>query len=587
MNYQYRDNVTPSDPEIRAALGRVLASPPFRNSPQLLAFLRFVVESTLAGKAEHIKSYTIAVEGLGRDQSFDPQADPIVRVEAGRLRRALEHYYAGSGMDDPVIIDLPLGAYVPGFRHRTEHQTPVPAGGWRHRIKSRALAWMVFVQTAVLIGGGLFVAIAWRSETVDSNTVGMAQLSSAGRTSAATLPFRSGMPIVVVQQLNAIAAPAKQAIVLDGLSRKLRDALTRFDEIEVVSELALPVSLLSGGPSREVGPPSIYRLAGTAEYDKDELMSLSFRLHDASDGTVIWTRAFENLSGNGNSTAVRNEIVQKVATALAQPYGVIYARERSKLATNDVDPRYRCVMEAFEYWRGFDRTKSAGVQACLENITALDPTFAEGFAILGLLTLRDYYEPGYGSLRTLDPAFAAAQRAVDLKPQSARAHHALMSALFARGNIQAAFAEGEKMISLNPYDMLVVQAYGMRLVLSGHLEKGTVLLHQVALSSPVRTPKFEFSLFLSEYMLGRDENAAFHPRLFTSDEYPLLLVARAVTAMQAGAQDQARQAIDRLTTLHPGWRDNPRGRLERYIPASAIVDRLAQDLAAAGLTATR
>jgi predicted Zn-dependent protease len=243
-------------------------------------------------------------------------------------------------------------------------------------------------------------------------------------------------------------------------------------------------------------------------------------------------------------------------------------------------------MEAFEFWRGFDRSRSASVRSCLERVTALDPTFAEGFAILALMSLREYYEPEKNDPPdTLDPALAAAQRAVNLKPQSARARHALMSALFARGDIAAAFEEGEKMLALNPHDMLVVQAYGMRLVLAGQVEKGAVLLRQVAASSPVRTPKFEFSLFLSEYMLGRGENGAFHPRLFTSDDYPLLLVARAVSAVQAGAQDQARQAINRLITLHPGWRDNPRGRLERYIPAPEIVDRLAQDLTAAGLFA--
>lgn len=587
MNYQQRIDDIHSTPEIRAALNRVLASPPFRSSPQLLAFLRFVVESVLKGDAEHIKSYTIAVEALGRGHDFDPQADPIVRVEAGRLRRTLQHYYAGPGMDDPVIIDLPRGAYIPAFRRRAEHHNvPSLSAIWRKHLTTRTLAWMVLIQAVALFACGIILAIDWQPAAIESSMAGTTQLSSAGRASAATLSSRSGMPLVVVQRHNAIAEPGKSAVVFDGLGRRLRDALTRFDEIEVASELVLPMSERLGAPLKEVGAHSVYRLATTAEYDKDEVKSLSFRLHDASNGTVIWTRTFEDVSAAADSAAARNQIVRMVATELAQPYGVIYARERTKLATGDVDPRYRCVLEAFEYWRGFDRTKSSGVRACLEKTTELDPTFAEGFAILGLLNLRDYYEPESGMFDTLDPALVAAQRAVDLKPQSARAHHALMSALFARGNIPAAFAEGEKMMSLNPYDMLVVQAYGMRLVLSGHLEKGTALLHQVAVSTPVRTPRFEFSLFLSEYMLGRDENAAFQPRLFTSDDYPLLLVARAVTAVRAGAHEQARQAIDRLITLHPGWRDDARGRLERYIPASAIVDRLAQDLTAAGLFAT-
>ena len=69
----------------------------FSRSPQLGAFLRFVVEAVLHGKADRIKAYTIGVEVLRRDTKFDPQLDPIVRVEATRLRRAIERYYAGPG----------------------------------------------------------------------------------------------------------------------------------------------------------------------------------------------------------------------------------------------------------------------------------------------------------------------------------------------------------------------------------------------------------------------------------------------------------------------------------------------------------
>ena len=87
--------------EIRAALERIVVSSSFRRSPQLVAFLRFVVELTLGGNAKYIKSYTIAVEALGRGERFDPQVDPIVRVEAARIRRALASYFAGEGAGLP------------------------------------------------------------------------------------------------------------------------------------------------------------------------------------------------------------------------------------------------------------------------------------------------------------------------------------------------------------------------------------------------------------------------------------------------------------------------------------------------------
>ena len=113
-----------SEPDIRAALDRLVASAQLRAAPQLMAFLRFVVERKLARDDAHIKGYTIATEALGRDGSFDPASDPIVRVEAGRLRRALERYYAEAGSGDPVHIELPRGSYVPVFRRREPDAEP-------------------------------------------------------------------------------------------------------------------------------------------------------------------------------------------------------------------------------------------------------------------------------------------------------------------------------------------------------------------------------------------------------------------------------------------------------------------------------
>lgn len=109
-----RRNLDPVD--VRAALTRIAASRPFDTSPRLTSFLRFVVEAALSGRAERLKGYTIGVEALGRPENFDPQADPIVRVEAVRLRRALAAYYAGAGARDPMVIEVPRGRYVPRFR---------------------------------------------------------------------------------------------------------------------------------------------------------------------------------------------------------------------------------------------------------------------------------------------------------------------------------------------------------------------------------------------------------------------------------------------------------------------------------------
>jgi TolB-like protein len=78
--------------------------------------LRFVVNEALQGRDSRLKGYTIAVEVYRRTEGFDPQVDPIVRVEAGRLRRALDHYYLTAGKNDPVLIEIPKRGYQPSFQ---------------------------------------------------------------------------------------------------------------------------------------------------------------------------------------------------------------------------------------------------------------------------------------------------------------------------------------------------------------------------------------------------------------------------------------------------------------------------------------
>jgi hypothetical protein len=117
-----------TDDEIRDALRRVLGSAVFLAAPSLTAFLRFVVERTLAGEGGRIKGYSIGVDALGRSADFDPGSDPIVRVEAGRLRRRLERYYGHNGADDPVMIELVRGSYVPCFRSRVPRPPQCLAG---------------------------------------------------------------------------------------------------------------------------------------------------------------------------------------------------------------------------------------------------------------------------------------------------------------------------------------------------------------------------------------------------------------------------------------------------------------------------
>jgi hypothetical protein len=114
--------ITSSD--IRAQLERILSSPDFVVPDRAHRFLEYVVTEAVSGRADRIKAYSIATEVFGRGPRFDPQFDPVVRIEAGRVRRALERYYLTAGSSDPIVITIPKGSYAPAFFQRTEERRP-------------------------------------------------------------------------------------------------------------------------------------------------------------------------------------------------------------------------------------------------------------------------------------------------------------------------------------------------------------------------------------------------------------------------------------------------------------------------------
>ena len=106
---------------VAAELRSILASPHFSNSKRYPAFLRYVVEAALAGKADLLKERTIGVEVFDRPASYDTSADTVVRYTAGEVRKRLAIYYHDLGGDPPVQIVLPPGSYIPQFLIAVEH----------------------------------------------------------------------------------------------------------------------------------------------------------------------------------------------------------------------------------------------------------------------------------------------------------------------------------------------------------------------------------------------------------------------------------------------------------------------------------
>jgi tetratricopeptide (TPR) repeat protein len=574
----------PSPTEIRAALQRVTRSEAFRNTPQLVSFLTFVVERSLAGEAQEIKGYTIATQALGRPAHFDPQSDPIVRVEAGRLRRALDFYYAGAGQHDPVRIRVPRGSYVPRFERAEAAQPsarpderagaldsgpiPTPPGPVEEELPAStakvgqtstrflAIPGRLGAATIVLLGVVLAALFAAGAGLI------AVSLRQEGATPA-TAALSETQPIVAVGTVERIGA---SAISPEALRSTLLDVLARFDEIAVVD--------LAAGP--QPWSESGYLLSLAVGGGSGEVTS---RLTHQPSGEVIWTRTFE---ASRDTQFVETDLARRIGTAVAQPYGVLAAdlRRRSR-----VDARARCLLTAHDYWRTPSVEAHAQARNCLEAFVAAHPDAATTLAALALIYLDEYRDGRNPRPDPLDRALAVARRAIEIEPESARTNQALRAVLVARGDTAEARTIGKRLLALNPQDPDLLAELGSRHVRAGRYREGAELIDRAAEANPAYPPWYDFFRFLAAYMQDDWPAATAAADRIVAPDYVLGLVAKIVVARHEGHEDDVKALAARLMVLQPEYGRSTRGALGRWNFDGEIGERLVMALAAAGLPA--
>lgn len=115
--------------DAKAELARVLASPDFPSVARNRTFLAYIVGKELDGRSEEVSATLLAQQVFGRGGDFDPNKDPIVRIEAAKLRRDLETYYLKSGRHNPLQISVPRGAYRAVFSYKKAGDLPAGRNG--------------------------------------------------------------------------------------------------------------------------------------------------------------------------------------------------------------------------------------------------------------------------------------------------------------------------------------------------------------------------------------------------------------------------------------------------------------------------
>jgi hypothetical protein len=153
------------------ALQRILQSKTFATCETMRHILKFIVEKSLAERADEIKEYTIATEVLGRSPAFNSKEDNIVRVQVHRLRKKLDEYYSGEGAQDPLRIFIPRGHYYPDYLAAplVERPTagvasaPLPAPEPQRAALPRAINWRWLALGLLALNLGLGGYLLWHA----------------------------------------------------------------------------------------------------------------------------------------------------------------------------------------------------------------------------------------------------------------------------------------------------------------------------------------------------------------------------------------------------------------------------------------
>jgi hypothetical protein len=247
-----------SDEEKRQALARVLESRTFGRSDQLRAFLRYVCEAELGGRAHQLNEYALGVSVLGRAAGYSPAEDSGVRSRAYELRNKLKTYYGEEAPEDPIQIEIDKGAYVPRFRRRAaaaEIDRPVdappvgsipvapPASSVPSPGGGGSRSWRVVAAVAGLLVATLAV-VSLRAPRPQPAPSGLAARASTREMDALWKPFLdSNTPLLISFEIRMfLYAPATGLVVRDSQTNQKEDvprskALTAFREHMGTDEL--------------------------------------------------------------------------------------------------------------------------------------------------------------------------------------------------------------------------------------------------------------------------------------------------------------------------------------------------------------
>ena len=520
---------------VRAQLEGILTSLEFKGKAMLRGFLRFIVERTLAGCAHEIKGYTIATQVFGRKEDFDPVKDPIVRIQAGRLRRVLERYYLTQGTEDRVQIEIPLGAYVPIF-----HQ-------------------------------------------VDAEKHGEVRPQPAQLDPSLVMPV--GPSLAVMPLLNLTGDPGQEYFA-DGLTEELTSELARYQDLRVVACRSAMRRKAQDVGARELGLDLGVRflLEGTVRKEA-ESVKIGVRLVDTSTRMQIWGEQYRRELRADSLIALQEEISERVAAKIGSEYGIIpqtLSRESRKKPPESLET-YEAFLQFYHFATVLTPEAFNLTLRVLEHAVARDPDCGLAWSLLGFLYCHNHTLQLSPVETPLEKASIFTEKGASLEPQNQRVRCSLANLHFLLDERELFLKEAEKALALNPHAPALIGFLGWLMALYGEWERGLAIMGKGMELNPYYPGWFHMAPYLYFYRQGQYEEAYHEAQEL---RMPQLFWDSLLRAAALGKLDKTREAgaaVAELLRLKPDFSTNGPWLIGCYVKFEHLAEAMLDGLRKAGL----
>ena len=538
-----------SNHAVRKELECILDSPEFRNKPMLCGFLNHVVEETLSGRAHEIKGYTVATEVFGRRKDFDPTIDPIVRIQAGRLRRTLESYYSGRGRQDQLRINIGKGSYVPTFSRLIPEKPQME--------QPQMSVSMLLPEREI----------------------------SQEHTEVISLPTGTGPSIAVMPLVNLTNDP-DQEVLASGLTEELMGELACCHGLQVsVSHSAMQWKGKPVGArqvKQEIGVK--YLLEGSLR-KAGQTIKFTLRLIDAATLMQIWGEQYKYDLEPDKMIALQEEIARSVTGRIGGLFGTIpqkLSKESRTKASGDFEA-YDAFLRFSQYLIKLSPEAYAQAFEALELAQAREPESGVVLSMLACLCANEYAFVCPDKAEVFEKAIALANKGVSLEPQNQLVRALLAYVLFVSDKKELFIREVEQSLLLTSISPDVVALLGWTMALYGEWERGLHLLEKGMGLNPFYPGWFHLAPYLNCYRQGHFEEAYHEAEKFNASHLFWHPLARAAALGQLERACEAKAALDELLAIKADFPTHGERLVGVFVKDHQLVRSLFEGLRKAGL----